>query len=371
MVEITPRFAQQLDLPREKRDPEAQKFQLARNESRRTWARWPASRPCSAAVAILLRDPKGAGHRARPRASQPATRASQKVSDMSGSGGTGGTAPTTGPKQVEQTTTKLGGEDGQAPGLQATGLVGRRRLITTLVTDSPAPGHPKPRPLERAWTGGGGVILYDYKTGLGSKIIKEALRSGSTPTRTASDVALEQIKRHIDAGRAVVAGVSEPASSEIVDGPKIENGKEKPGTQPVTNHYVAINGYETDANGKIVGLYAKDNAVADAAEIYFKVGADGSITKLKDPRAATDYIEVSNTSSPKLSSTRGLSTKAISGPPTTLARAWYGRCHLNHQTHIRSSITSLKRFSRQSESSKCSCGAISLNVVGACEQLVK
>ena len=35
------------------------------------------------------------------------------------------------------------------------------------------------------------------------------------------------------------------------------------------------------------------------------------------------------------------------GTTGTPARAWYGRCHLNHQTHIRSSITSLKRFSRQ------------------------
>lgn len=44
----------------------------------------------------------------------------------------------------------------------------------------------------------------------------------------------------------------------------------------------AINGYETGADGKIVGLYAKDNAVSNTAEIHFVVGADGSITKPKD-----------------------------------------------------------------------------------------
>jgi hypothetical protein len=95
-------------------------------------------------------------------------------------------------------------------------------------------------------------------------------------------------------------------AAKIVDGPKLDNGTEKPGTQPVTNHFVAVYGYETDANGKIVGLYAKDNAVGGTADI----GADGSITKPAD-RAAMITSSMS-TSSPKLSSTRGLTTKASS-----------------------------------------------------------
>ena len=59
----------------------------------------------------------------------------------------------------------------------------------------------------------------------------------------------------------------------------------------MTNHYVAVYGYETDAKGKIVGLYAKDNAVAGAPDIYFKVGADGSITKPEDPQAPSKYMK--------------------------------------------------------------------------------
>jgi hypothetical protein len=150
-------------------------------------------------------------------------------------------------------------------------------------------GASQTAPAGQSVTGGGGVILYDDKTGLGSEIIKRPAQRIHTD-KDASAVALEQIKRHIDDGRAVVAGVSEPASSEIVDGPKIVNGKEKPGTQPVTNHYVAVYGYETDAKGKIVGLYAKDNAVGGAADIYLKVGADGSITKPADP-SRHDYLK--------------------------------------------------------------------------------
>jgi hypothetical protein len=62
-------------------------------------------------------------------------------------------------------------------------------------------------------TGGGGVILYDDKTGLGSEIIKRPAQRIHTD-KDASIVALEQIKRHIDDGRAVVAGVSEPTNPE-------------------------------------------------------------------------------------------------------------------------------------------------------------
>jgi hypothetical protein len=58
----------------------------------------------------------------------------------------------------------------------------------------------------------------------------------------------------------------------------------------VTNHFVAVCGYETDANGKIVGFYAKDNAVGGTADIHFVLGADGSITKPADP-SRNDYTK--------------------------------------------------------------------------------
>ncbi len=128
-------------------------------------------------------------------------------------------------------------------------------------------GASKTAPTGESVTGGGGVILY------------EATAQRIKTDKTASDVGLEQIKRHIDAGRAVVTGVSEPANSSVVDATR----------QPVTDHFVAVYGYETDANGKIVGLYAKDNAVSKTAEIHFVVDADGSITKPKDT-SRKDYI---------------------------------------------------------------------------------
>jgi RHS repeat-associated protein len=110
-------------------------------------------------------------------------------------------------------------------------------------------------------TGGGGVILYE-KT-------KQRIKTD----KSASDLALEQIRRHIDAGRAVVTGVSEPGHGGVV------NAK----TQPVTDHFVAVYGYELNPDGHIVALYAKDNAVNKTADIEFKVAADGSITKPAEP----------------------------------------------------------------------------------------
>src|SRR5262249_57142715 len=92
-------------------------------------------------------------------------------------------------------------------------------------------------PLGKSAKGGGGVTLYDDKTGLGSEIIKNPAQRIKTD-KDASAVALEQIKRHIDDGRAVIAGVSEPANSTIVDGPKKVKGKEIEGKQPVTDHFV-------------------------------------------------------------------------------------------------------------------------------------
>jgi len=67
--------------------------------------------------------------------------------------------------------------------------------------------------------------------------------------KDASAVALEQIKRHIDDARAVVADFNEPADSTIVARPRLE----KEAGQPVTFYFVAVYGYEIDANGKIVG----------------------------------------------------------------------------------------------------------------------
>ena len=141
-------------------------------------------------------------------------------------------------------------------------------------------------------TDGGGVILYDDKTGPGSEALKNPARRIKTD-KDASAVALEQIKRHIDAGRAVVTGVSEPANSRVVD----------PIKQPVTDHFVSVYGYETDAAGKIVGLYAKDNAAADTPEIHsWSVPMDRSPSR----RTRGALITLSrSTSSPK-SAPRGV-----------------------------------------------------------------
>lgn len=117
--------------------------------------------------------------------------------------------------------------------------------------------------------GGGGVVLYE----------KVARRIETD--KTASDLALAQIKRHIDSGRALIAGVNEPANPRVVH----------PVKQPVTDHFVDIYGYETDIYGNTTRLYAKDNAVEGSPEITFIVNADGSITKPAENRpAAQDYI---------------------------------------------------------------------------------
>ncbi|WP_280151370.1 hypothetical protein [Piscinibacter sp. XHJ-5] len=117
-------------------------------------------------------------------------------------------------------------------------------------------------------TGGGGVVLYE----------KTARRIQTDSD--ASRVALDQIKAHIDSGRAVVAGVNEPSTASVVDAKK----------QPVTDHFVAIHGYEMDAQGKVTALLAKDNAVAGTAEVRFEVGADGSITKPAEPKRKEEYL---------------------------------------------------------------------------------
>jgi hypothetical protein len=117
-------------------------------------------------------------------------------------------------------------------------------------------------------TGGGGVVLYE----------KTARRIQTDSN--ASQVALDQIKAHIDSGRAVVAGVNEPATSSVVDTKR----------QPVTDHFVAVYGYEVNAQGKITALFAKDNAVAGTAEVRFEVAADGSITKPAEPKRKDDYL---------------------------------------------------------------------------------
>jgi len=118
-------------------------------------------------------------------------------------------------------------------------------------------------------TGGGGVVLYE-----------KAARTIETDA-DASRLALDKIKEHINTGRAVVAGVNEPATSSVVDARR----------QPVTDHFVAVYGYETDAQGKVTALLAKDNAVAGTAEVRFEVLADGSITKPAEPRRADQYLQ--------------------------------------------------------------------------------
>jgi hypothetical protein len=275
MNEITPRFLP-LDFPRKERGLDATKFELVLNESNARGPDGQRQGPVSAQPQLFYADPNGPGGTGHGSGSS--------------AGGTSGTGvAASGTKQVETKnhgdgtkTVKL--KDFKPPGWEA--AAGNPEACYKLACS----GASQTAPAGQDVTGGGGIILYDDKTGLGSEIIKRPAQRIHTD-KDASAVALEQIKRHIDDGRAVVAGVSEPASSEIVDGPKIVNGKEKPGTQPVTNHYVAVYGYETDAKGKITGLYAKDNAVPGAPDISFKVGADGSITKPEDPRAPSKYMK--------------------------------------------------------------------------------
>jgi hypothetical protein len=253
MVEITPRFAQQLDHPRERRDLQAPEFHHAMEESKLSG---PALGPHL--------DPMASGR--APFGGLPQSQFF--YANANGAGGTGAAGgASAGPKQVVQTDNKSGGktvklQDFKPPGWEASG--GNEEACYRLACE----GAAKTTPKGETPTGGGGVILY------------EATAKRIKTDKGASDVALEQIKRHIDGGRAVVAGVSKPASSHVVD----------PVKQPVSDHFVAINGYETGPDGKIVGLYARDNAVGNTAEIYFKVGADGSITKPKDPKR-DDYIK--------------------------------------------------------------------------------
>lgn len=109
-------------------------------------------------------------------------------------------------------------------------------------------------------TGGGGVILYEKGDPTQRRMKFDA---------NASAVAVDQIKRHIDAGKAVVAGANLPGIRKVVD-------KDR---QPVTDHFVAIYGYETDAAGKVVSLLAKDNATNPPTNIRFEVRDDGTIVK--------------------------------------------------------------------------------------------
>ncbi len=117
-------------------------------------------------------------------------------------------------------------------------------------------------------TKGGGVILYEK--------VEQKIRTD----KDASDLALAQIKRHVDAGRALIAGISEPDDAGQVDAT----------TQPVTDHFVDIYGYETDETGRITALFAKDNAISYTAEVRFEVAADGSITKPAEPKRK-DYLK--------------------------------------------------------------------------------
>ena len=122
---------------------------------------------------------------------------------------------------------------------------------------------------ETPW-GGGGVILYE----------KVAQRIKTD--KDASKLALEQIKLHVDSGRAVVAGVNEPGHGGAVN----------VDTQPVTDHFVAIYGYEADIHGNITALLAKDNATNKISEVRFTVNTDGSITKPKEKRpAGQEYLQ--------------------------------------------------------------------------------
>ena len=102
-----------------------------------------------------------------------------------------------------QTDNKSGGktvklQDFKPPGWEASG--GNEEACYRLACE----GAAKTTPKGESPTGGGGVILY------------EATAKRIKTDKGASDVALEQIKRHIDGGRAVVGGVSKPASSRTL-----------------------------------------------------------------------------------------------------------------------------------------------------------
>lgn len=119
-------------------------------------------------------------------------------------------------------------------------------------------------------SGGGGVILYEK--------VEQKIRFD----KDASKLAVEQIKLHIDSGRGVLAGVNEPGHNSVVNAD----------SQPVTDHFVAIYGYETDSHGKIIALLAKDNATTKVSEIRFIVKDDGSIIKPKEKRpAGEEYLQ--------------------------------------------------------------------------------
>jgi len=76
--------------------------------------------------------------------------------------------------------------------------------------------------------------------------------------------------------------VNEPATADVVDANK----------QPVTDHFVAIYGYEVDERGTVTALLAKDNAISGTGEVRFNVHPDGSITKPAEKRPAGEgYME--------------------------------------------------------------------------------
>ena len=282
MNEITPRSGLPLDLPRKERDREAPKFQLALNESNARGAGGQRQGPVGPQSQFFYADSNGSGSTGQGSGGTsgpgtggpPGVAAGAVVGAVGGVvGAASGTSGTHGTKAVE--TKNHGGEaktvklkDFHPPGWPPGAKDACYRLSNAGVSDTVPAGTKVDT---------SGVILYDDKK---SDLIAHPARRFKTD-QDASAVALEQIKRHVDDGRAVIGGVSEPASGHVED-------KEK---QPCSDHFVAIYGYETDAKGKIVGLYAKDNAVGGAPDIYFKVGADGSITKPEDPRAPSDYMK--------------------------------------------------------------------------------
>jgi hypothetical protein len=102
MNEITSRFGLPLVLPREERDPEAEKFQLARNESDARGPDGQRQGPVRPQSQFFYADPNGATGTGHGRTSGSGA--------TSGSGGTSGTGHTTGTKQVEHTPQRGGGE---------------------------------------------------------------------------------------------------------------------------------------------------------------------------------------------------------------------------------------------------------------------
>lgn len=144
-------------------------------------------------------------------------------------------------------------------------------------------------------TSGGGIVLY-------TSIPDDHQQSDIEVSATAGRIAIDYIKTSLDEQRAVVVGVN-------VAG---HGGGSYP-NQPVTDHFLIITGYRTDARGNPVALIGIDNAVSGTANVEFQIEPDTlKITKHAEP-LRKDYLS----SAYQLSEVRFLNSgKATTDLPT-------------------------------------------------------